>query len=339
MSDLSAELLDVVPWPYGFAHSWAVRWLLEQEATSELVIGAVAGSPAPPHSHPVGFKVEAEHRLRGARADLSFELRQGEDPPLQIAFETKVNDPLKPEQLKRYIANGLTPLLFLPGSTGVLHRHDRMPREVWKLDGKALTTALADADDIPTIIASYLAAVASESMWFDRVIDDVAEGRLTPDPGQRQKTPVAVARATAWLSAIQGLIHDHYDDQGWKGTSSPRVTANDRGLMWDGAWRPADGANGSDSQMILEFIASVHTPRWSLNIKVYGAHGRAILRALPRAQTPPDSLRAWKPNRQTDKNGTVWSLDVGGLAPSDAVREAEIAADWMQGVAATAGAR
>jgi hypothetical protein len=116
MHDANPGLLEIVPWSYGFAHSWAVKWLLEEPRAAACVVAAAGGVST--NAAVRVSNVEAEYRMSGARADLAFDLTYEDDSQRHVAFETKVNDPLKAVQLDRYVEAGLTPLLFLPGSTG-----------------------------------------------------------------------------------------------------------------------------------------------------------------------------------------------------------------------------
>lgn len=331
MSEFTPALLEIVPWSYGFAHSWAAKWLLEDSRTCDLLIKAAVGARVA-----AGIQVsnvETEYRLRGARADLAFELKLVDDRRYHVAFETKVNDPLKIEQLESYDAAGLAALLFFPGATGILHRNDQRLADRWRLDGSSLSEALTDVD-LPWIISSYLDELRREGTWLQQVIADITAGAPTIGAGDHN-TPPRAARAAAWLSTIQGLIQARKDADEWGRTSTIRVTANDRGLMWDGAWQAVDDADGRNCELVLEFIAEVHVDRWSLNIKVYGSAARDTLQAVPRAQLAPDSDRNWKRRRRLG-TGTVWSVDLSALPVHEALAEGEAAADWMAAVATEA---
>lgn len=49
MTDASPTLLEVVPWNYGFAHSWALAWLAENAASRDAVVGLLARDAAGPY--------------------------------------------------------------------------------------------------------------------------------------------------------------------------------------------------------------------------------------------------------------------------------------------------
>ena len=64
------DVLEVVPWSYGFAHSWTWKWLLEQKELAPFVLSAVepllrVGA--------IGIdNLRREVPVGGSRADLAF---------------------------------------------------------------------------------------------------------------------------------------------------------------------------------------------------------------------------------------------------------------------------
>jgi hypothetical protein len=326
--DGSPALLEVVPWSYGFAHTWALKWLLECPRTAALVASVALGLDVVEPGAPVS-NVRTEAPVIGARADLAFRYER-EGLRRDVAIETKVNDRLRPAQIRCYVEQGFEPVIYAPGSTGLLHRHDDDKRLVgtrW-LTGKDLVAAL-EAVDIPWIVRSYVDTVGVEAAWFDRVLAEVSAGAASDE--RSALTPIGVARAAAWISEIQACIQRAETDE-WARKTSIRVESHDRGLMWDGAWRPLDDADGAEAELFLEFIAGVHVERWTLNIKVGGPDGRRIVNQLDAARQSPNPARPWQERRRPGQASTVWSLDLTGVSPADAVQEGQCARAWMRGV-------
>lgn len=112
-----------------------------------------------------------------------------------------------------------------------------------------------------------------------------------------------------------------------------RVTAHDRGLMWDGAWQALDGSDGKAGELILEFIADLHVHRWTIAIKVGGSNGMNLMNKSPAASDPPAGSHQWRRGRFFARTGSVWSADLTDASPTEAVAEAKAAEIWMQCVA------
>jgi len=92
------SLLDIVPWSYGFAHSWALRWLLLQPSLFPLVLDAIDGLDDA-GGYVLAGEVLTEKPLAPARADLAFEMEHPTRPSIAVGVETKVTDPYRPDQL------------------------------------------------------------------------------------------------------------------------------------------------------------------------------------------------------------------------------------------------
>lgn len=86
------QLLDVVPWSYGFAHAWALGWMLCRPALAERILTAVQGLHLPA---PWAIEhVTPEAVVKRTRADLRIDLSVP-DGTLQVAVEVKVNDAVR----------------------------------------------------------------------------------------------------------------------------------------------------------------------------------------------------------------------------------------------------
>ena len=116
----------------------------------------------------------------------------------------------------------------------------------------------------------------------------------------------------------------------WSMKSTVRVTANDRGAMWDGAYQELDDRDGRDCGLILEFMADIHQRRWTVAVKADGELGIRRIKEVSLAGNPPSSSAKWHRARWTTRTGRVWSADVTGLPPAEAVAVGESAAEWME---------
>jgi hypothetical protein len=116
-ADAVPALLDVVPWPYGYAHSWALAWLINNDESRDRMLALLGANGRPPWTLSLSAR---EHAVAGARADLALEAVDSAGQEVAIAVETKVGDPIRPEQLLTYAAEGFQPVLFVPGLTGLL---------------------------------------------------------------------------------------------------------------------------------------------------------------------------------------------------------------------------
>src|SRR4051812_34975292 len=110
------RLLDVVPWSHGYAHSWAMRWMLGHDPQAAEALMALF---VPSHSGPWAVDLpRAEYGVPGARADLMIAAQDGDGRRLQVLLETKVNDQLTERQIQAYLDHAHHVVIYAPGLTG-----------------------------------------------------------------------------------------------------------------------------------------------------------------------------------------------------------------------------
>src|SRR4051812_38780081 len=100
MSGDGIRLLDVVPWTHGYAHSWALRWMLQN---SDAARSAVLGLFLPDAHGPWTIHdIRREYPVGRHRVDLRIATRGADDQQRAVLVETKVNDALSESQLRTY---------------------------------------------------------------------------------------------------------------------------------------------------------------------------------------------------------------------------------------------
>lgn len=331
------ELLEVVPWNYGFAHSWALRWLLERADLADRVMGAVGGMDGQ-RAWSLKGTVEHEKPLRPARADLAFTLIDAKGSEQKIAVETKVNDPLRPEQLRAYVEMGYQPVVYLPGLTGLAA--EAIPeRDEARLKGAELARAL-EGTPLPSFIESYVRAVREEA---ERMADALVAARkgVSRPLADGQGDDHAI-QDVAWLVAVRESLAKLQSkpeaDERVGEEVSLRFERNDRGLFWAGSWTNV----GNGAGLYLDVLADIRKLSRTIRLKA-GLHSGGDRETLERAfhiarrNRPPDAHRAWEPSARRFAGGsvTVWKLDATQQGAVEAGRAASAAARWIKDVAET----
>jgi hypothetical protein len=277
------SLLEVVPWNYGFAHSWAFRALLSEPSVQESLFTTLEGLPGSPPHRVVG-KIRDEAGVPGARADLMFTLGDGDGGEHPVAVETKVNDPFRPSQLTAYRQAERQPILYLPGLTGVL------------LDGSALTEAnkiritpeilLAAVDGSGlawgSLLAGYLDALREEHART-LIAHAIARGETTEPLTDGRSSAKALADA-AWLSAIARYLPELAPEAGIGGAVSMRATANDTGFYYQDSyqWIPENKL-----ELWVDVVSDIRGHYRAAYIKTSGPF-KAEARNLVLTATKPD---------------------------------------------------
>jgi len=322
----SPELLQVVPWRYGYAHTWALRWLMQQPQLLSLVLGAIPGLDLPAPLRLEG-PIVTEKALKPARADLVATVRDAAGQRHRLAIETKVDDAIRAEQLSAYAALGYQPVLYLPGLTGLSAEGVSTPG-VLRLTGSGLAVALAGIQ-LPPLIGSYVGAVCAENerMQVARSAERTGEEIKLP-PG---KTGDRALKDVAWLIEVRAaLIADGVQANAMR----MRVERHDRGIFWGGSWRELapDGAGA-----FVEITAAVQADHRVVAIKVGGGSptGRGFVFDRLAAGVLSDA-HSWRrgARRLTRETTTIWALDAAGLIPAGVSACARTAADLVSSVAA-----
>jgi hypothetical protein len=215
------SLLEVVPWTYGFAHSWALGALIVDPRTAATVLGCFGLPEAE-----LASDVQRERWLNPARADLAFSVRDKRNRIHQIAVETKVNDPFHASQVQAYRDQGYLPALFLPGLTGVLL--DPTPPtaagEV-RITGGDLLAALDTVDvGFGPLLKGYLDVLRAEGDRIEHALRAAREG--TPVDVGEGESPAHDLVNVAWLAEVYRAL----PAGGRAVHSEPWVGAGDEGL-------------------------------------------------------------------------------------------------------------
>jgi hypothetical protein len=321
------ELLEVVPWNYGYGHSWALRWLLMKPSLTDRILAAAKPEMGIPPPLRVEGGVQTEKSLTPARADLAFEVRDDAGGLHQLAVETKVADPLRLDQLAAYYALGYRPLLYLPGLTGLLAQAIP-PADELRLTGGDLASAL-NGVDLPHFVQSYVDAVEAESERMKKVLD--LERGAFRDELPRGQTDQLTLRDLAWLVLLYEELHRRNVRHEELRT---RVTRHDRGIFYPGSWSPL-GPN--DAGVYIDVTAGIQSHNRNLAVKAGGetrdSRGEAFDIATHRG--PPDATAGWRhcPRRVAGRSVTVWALDVSGSPPQDVAAKTVSTSEWMQSIA------
>ena len=135
-----------------------------------------------------------EFSVRRARADLAAWATGRDGETVAIAVEVKVNDPISEMQLAAYVAADLSPVLYVPGLTGLMFAPNG------PLIGERWVTGLDVADavegiELPPMIGSCVDAVRSEGRrigsWPRR--SRATRSTTSPRTGKRPTT-------TSWIA-------------------------------------------------------------------------------------------------------------------------------------------
>ena len=336
------ELLDIVPWEYGFVHSGAVAWLLEREPWAQVVLGAARNAPWSADVQVVTFprrEVEVSPRRY---VDLAFDVTWPElTTPRSVAFETKVNDLLKPDQLDNYREYGYLPLLFMPGLTGLLaSRNATTGAEEALLTGSMLAAALLPhIDDLPSLLAGYVRTVNQEAARFD-VARACARGEAVELPDGRTQE-----RALLDVAFIVEVIAELQD----RSASDPASTvypveqltgrdvAFDRGLFWADVHTPpsADLGHG-DVGFYIDLVCTKAEGDRTVVIKAGFADDPdrmgAVFDYAQDIGKPGDHWR--RGQRRVSKNSAgCWKRSINGMTAAEAADIAVQAAAWIRAVA------
>lgn len=323
VSAATPALLDVVPWNYGYAHSWALAWLTEHDASRDRVLTLLAPDGSPPWT--LTDAVRREHSVPGARADLALWARDNEGGDVAIAVETKASDRIKPAQLACYRDEGYETVLYVPGLTGLLYApNGPVAGERW-VTGRDLVSAV-DGIELPWIISSYIEAVAAEA---NRMDDARAFSRgEVEDFAHEGRAPYLDLMDAAWIVEVVAAMR-----AGGADDIKVRTEANDRGLFWAGSW--CDLPMGNGAGLYLDVVADLRTHACAVALKVTGGdqEGRwACYDAAVAAGPPSDAT--WRRSRRPSRNsGRIWTLDASEMDAGETARHTLAAGDFIASIA------
>jgi hypothetical protein len=299
------QLLDVVPWNYGFAHAWALRWLIGNPASRTRVLNLLGGEDR--GSWDLTQPVVCEHRLQGARADVAVWANGDSGPPVSLAVEVKVNDPINAAQLAAYQQGGFSPVLYLPGLTGLMCApNGPAVGERW-VTGAELAEALGGVT-LPPMVASYADAVAAEAQRMELArafsrdeVDDF------PHEGQTRYDDLMDA---AWIAEVALAMRERGAED-----ILVRPETNDRHLRWHGCRRVL--ASGAELYVVV--VADLRTHHCVIALKVKGGDLPARQAAYEQVLTAgPPSEAGWRRGRRSAaSSGRIWTLDASELNASE----------------------
>lgn len=317
MSERPADptILDVVPWSYGFAHSWALAWLLENEGTRDAVLELILPDGQPPWK--LNGAVDRESIVGPARADLAFNATDAAGQPNKVAVETKVNDLIKPAQFDAYRDHGYRGVLYVPGLTGMMMASNGpVAGELW-ITGAQVAEAV-DGLVLPRLIGGYVDAIAAEAVQMRDALaaERDQRGQVLP----KGQVPTKDLHDSAWVVEVAGALQALGEEGVYV-----RVVPNDRGVYWGGSWTPL--STNESSGLYIDIVADRRTDRRAVALKTSGSEeGR--LTCFDAANQPPDE-DGWRRGRRlrTASTMSVWRVDVSGEAPWVAARHALAARD------------
>ncbi len=325
MEFVDPGLLDVVPWSYGYAHSWALAALLNDERTAGPILELLRGLPGPLPYRVLG-PVERERRVGSARADLAFTLLDAAGGQWQIAAETKVNDPFREEQMLAYGRAVYQPVLYLPGLTGLLLEPTAQTsaREVRLLGGDVIEALEGLGVGFGALLGGYLDAVRGETHRMARACTH-ARDETAERPGQGQCAE-ADLMDVAWLAETFRALPHACVGTGVSPDASMRVEANDRGFFFDGSFTRV----AQDGALWVDVVVDVRTHARGVAIKA-GEQDLAGAWDLAgsRAGGPGNEWRRAS-RRLAGKTATVWKRPLEGVCAEQAATVAVQAARFLR---------
>lgn len=308
MTAARATVLDIVPWTYGFIHSWVLRWVLQDPDLAEPVLEEAFGNDLP-GPHRVTSDVVREKVLKRSRADLAFSIADATGEEHSIVLETKVEDPYRPEQITEHAKRGERALLYLPGATRLVV--DAFAgRAAWnRLDGGQLAAALQTRVNDP-LITPYLSAVAIEHARLDRARELVRDGNF--DIGEGPGTAKTVIDM-AWLAEVKSELAQQAVAEDVSPEMSFRAVGYDRGIYWDGSRRTINAAaEDAAGDLFVEIFADIRNEKHAVALKAGGptpGARAAAYDAAVRSAKPAEGW--WKCDRRVSKNSvTVWKIEL-----------------------------
>jgi hypothetical protein len=322
---VNVPLFEVVPWTHGYAHSWALRWLLLNDpAARDALLGLFLPKAVPPLTLE---SVTREFQVGRHRADLRVEARDTGGRANVVLIETKVNDALSESQVRTYCGATADVILYGPGLTGLLHAgSETIACERW-VTGRQVADALTDLE-LPDLIRSYLAEVATQADRMDAA-RAAARGER-PDFDRADDISEVSAddvEAVAWVAEVAAAMR-----AGGADDVRTRDTAYDYGVFWAGSWQPIkpDG----DLGVYVDVIAAHRGWEYAITIKVGGGQAddrRTIFDAAMRAGEPWEGwLKGRRLNAATFR---LWKLDANEMTAPQAADATLLITDYLSALA------
>jgi hypothetical protein len=323
MPDLEVGLLDVVPWTHGYAHSWAIAWMLGNDATRDAVLDTFLADGAAPWK--LQGSVEREYKVGRHRADLRIKAIDAQRRPRTMLLETKVNDDLKEAQIEAYCDSGADVVIYGPGLTGMLHSDaDPIGCEKWVTGGELV--AALEGIELPALLQSYVDEVQVQAQRMN-LARECVRGEVEDfprDPGITNVTGEDV-EAVAWVAEVGRLLRA-------KGGQEviARNTPHDYGVFWEGSWREPGDFNGAG--LYVDVVAAHGGWEYVITVKAGGGTSEDRVRMVESLSEPPGT--DWIHGRRSSKeNFRVWKLDAGNKSAVEAADEAWEIGQWISSLA------
>jgi len=325
---MDVGLLDVVPWTHGYAHSWALRWMLanNDQARDALFALFVPDGRAPWH---IERPIELEHRVGRHRADLRVVATDISGRAATVIVETKVNDGVSDSQLRAYCSETVDVVVPGPGLTGLLHGgNESVACERW-MTGREVVDALSDVD-LPDLIRSYVGEVAAQA---DRMDGARAAARGERADFARAKGISGVTgenvEAVAWVSEVAASMR-----AGGADDVRVRDTAHDYGVFWAGSWQSMAAFN--DAGVYVDVIAAHGGGEYVITVKVGDGEVDDRIAVYDAAISAPPPWDGWlKGRRSRSANFRLWKLCACEMTAGEAADAALRVNDYLLALAAS----
>jgi hypothetical protein len=318
---MELHMFDLVPWSHGYAHSWALRWmLLHHREARDRLLALLNPDGKPPWQVP---HVDCEFKVRGHRADLRFEAHSSVGNRTEVLIETKVNDDLKPAQLNAYCSTDAEVIVYGPGLTGLLHTGaDRISREQW-ITGRQILDSLAGVTDLPELIVSYLGGVRAQA---DRMDAARVAARGGPDFDRSwdfSEVSDVEVESVAWIAEVAAALRA-------RGAQDviPRNTAYDWGIFWPDVWTPV--TTSGKVGFYIDVIAGHGGSGYAITIKVNGGTVEDRLRVFEHAKglDRPDGWGLGRPGKR--ESFRVWKRNAEEMTAAEAAEATLEAGEFLE---------
>ena len=325
MPVVDVPLFDVVPWTHGYAHSWALRWmLLNDQAARDRLLNLFLPDMTPPWEV---SGVTREFKVGRHRADLRVEASDGGGREAAVLVETKVNDDLNEAQVESYCATGAHVILYGPGLTGLLHSEsDPLDAERW-VTGRQLIDAVGEADRLPDLIRSYLAGVAAQ-------VERMSAARLAARGGDDfaraddfSEVAADDVEAVAWVAEVAAAMRANGAED-----VRARNTRHDYGIFWAGSWRQFTA--DSDLGVYIDIVAAHGGWEYVITVKAGGGNDDDRLRVFNAAVGHGPPGEDWSAGRRRRADTfRIWKLDASEMSAPEAAAATLRAASYLDDLA------
>lgn len=317
VSEPDIGLLDVVPWTHGYAHSWAVRWILDKHPAGRQALMHLF---VPDRAGPWEISdLRLEPKFHRHRADLTFEAVGAHGETARVIVETKVNDDMKDGQLKAYCEASEHVVLYVPGLTGLLLAENPHRHQVRWVSGSQLADALSGVH-LPHLLKSYVQEVAGHARDMEHA-RAAARGERDDLPPPREGSGVRVddLEAVAWVVETARFMRER-GARPWT-----RNTRHDYGIYW-----PVEYDDERFGASAYVDVVAAHGGRaYAITIKTGDGEADDRRQVFDAASESPGS--GWRRNnRSSAANYRLWTLDAAEMTAVQAADAAMAAGAYLQ---------